>query len=119
VNITLLFLQLMIWDLRKGSNTSGVMHFGGTGLYHHPVVACQDIGGAVMAAIHTALEPITLSKQQQETAMDTQLKRSCPPVDHILLDPQHPMRVAMILQVVIVCTFMRAHQSCWQPFKLM
>ncbi len=107
--------QLLVWDLRQGTASSGVLQFGGTGLYQHPLLLQRDLSGLLQAAWRE-------QQQQQQQARqggggggggaalqdDGGAAPWRPVVDSLLLDPDNPSRLALVMQV-------RTRATRWAP----
>lgn len=66
---SLLAMQLLVWDLRKsGGTTAGVLQFGGTGLYHHRLLASHGLEAPLATAKARALTPARLAAEQDATS---------------------------------------------------
>ena len=60
--------QLLLWDVRQGGVGGGaapgvLMHFGGSGLYHHALLAALDLGPMLAVAAVQRLEDTGAPRQ--------------------------------------------------------
>jgi hypothetical protein len=106
-------LQLLVWDLRKGSSSTQLLNFGGTGLYQHPLVSTTDLSASLAAAAaHLLQDPEAADVAGAAASAAGALGSAAAtvrssgsalpplaPIDHMLLDPCDPTRLGLVMQV--------------------
>lgn len=112
--------QLLVWDVRKGSQGTGVLQFGATGPYHHALLSHIDLSAALAAAAAaqhgdaggeggsggagaSGLRWASACAAGGSGAGWAGVPGVCGlgPVDQVLVDPGDPARLGLVMQVCV------------------